>query len=615
MHYGLLLAIVSERLPTAANRPFLGIMQNPYIALLRTAWTYARHEKRRYVLVYFMFVLANIASSLNPLLFGWFVGRLQQNHADILQTLWLYAGGYVGLMLIEWAFHGPARIMERRLAFNVSRNFLDELFHQTLHLPVGWHKDHHSGATINRIRKAYDALKTFFQDGFVYLHAFLKLIFSFAAILYFSPYFGLIGLGLGAFTIWVILRFDRPFMRALDETNEGEHVVSSTLFDSLSNILTVITLRLEERMQHSLAGKVAAVLPPFMRQVRINEWKWFVAYLLVTLIYIVLAAGYVYEHYTPGTVFLVGGLVTLLGYVNQFTSVFHDVAYQYTEVVRHNADVQTARSIGEAYARYERPVHETLPDRWQSITINDLSFSHTVARRSATLDKLSITLRRGQRVAFIGSSGSGKSTLLTLLRGLYQPEPGLTVRIDDKLTSSLNAVANTVTLFPQEPEIFENTITYNITLGLPFDDETIDAVCRAARFDTVVQQLPHGLATNIQEKGVNLSGGQRQRLALARGILAARTSTIVLLDEPTSSVDPKTELAVYRELFREFADKAVVSTLHRLHLLPLFDYIYIMDDGRIVDEGTFSHLRQHSPVFRDLWAHQQDALRPTDQAV
>jgi ABC-type multidrug transport system fused ATPase/permease subunit len=588
-------------------------MQNPYIALLRTAWTYARYEKRQYVLVYLLFTLANVASSLNPLLFGWFVGKLQQDRSDVLQTLWLYAGGYVGLILLEWAFHGPARIMERRLAFNLSRNFLDELFHQTLHLPVGWHKENHSGATINRIRKAYDALKTFFQDGFVYLHAFLKLIFSFAAILYFSPYFGLIGLGLGALTIWVIRRFDRPYMQALDETNEGEHVVSSTLFDSLSNIMTVITLRLEARIQQSLAGKVANVLPPFMRQVRINEWKWFFAYLLVTLIYIVLAAGYVYEHYTPGQVFLVGGLVTLLGYVNQFTSVFQDVAYQYTEIVRYNVDVQTARSISEAYTRHESPSYETLPDAWQSVAISGLSFSHSANSRRANLDKLSITLHRGQRVAFIGASGSGKSTLLTLLRGLYQPEPGIAVRVDDSLVTDLNAIANTVTLFPQEPEIFENTITYNITLGLPFDGATIDAVVRAARFDTVVEQLPNGLETSIQEKGVNLSGGQRQRLALARGILAARTSNIVLLDEPTSSVDPKTELAVYRELFREFADKAVVSTLHRLHLLPLFDYVYIMDDGRIVDEGTFSHLRQHSLIFRDLWAHQQDTLRSADQ--
>ena len=591
-------------------------MQNPYIAMLRIAWTYARHEKRQYVFVYFLFILANIVAALRPLLFGWFIGELQQHDTAIFRLVWLYVGAYMGLELLEWAFHGPARVMERRLAFNLSRNFLDELFHQTLHLPVGWHKDHHSGATINRIRKAYDALKTFFQDGFIYLQALSKFVFSFGAMLYFSPIFGLVGVALGALTIWVILRFDRPFIKALDETNEREHVVSATLFDSLSNIITVITLRLEERIQASLGSKVAAVFPPFMRQVRINEWKWFVASLLVALIYMVMAMGYVYQHYVPGEVFLIGGLVTLLGYVNQFTSVFHDVAWQYTEIVRYNTDVQTARSISEAYALHERPEHEILPDSWQTITISGLNFSHGrlsgSSHKIANLSELKIRLSRGKRVAFIGESGSGKSTLLTLLRGLYRPEPGLSVQIDGEEFHDLNAVANTVTLFPQEPEIFENTIAYNITLGLPFGDDEVNEVCRVARFDDVVRQLPKGLETNIQEKGVNLSGGQRQRLALARGVLAARTSDIVLLDEPTSSVDPKTELAIYRELLREFADKAVVSTLHRLHLLPLFDYIYIMQDGKIVDEGSFLDLRQRSVIFQEMWAHQEEALKQSE---
>ncbi|WP_420149800.1 ABC transporter ATP-binding protein [Spirosoma sp.] len=588
-------------------------MQNPYIALLRTAWTYARHEKRQYVLVYFLFILANVVAALRPLLFGWFIGELQQQDTAIVKLVWIYIAAYVGLEVLEWVFHGPARIMERRLAFNLSRNFLNELFHQTLHLPVGWHKDHHSGSTINRIRKAYDALKTFFQDGFIYLQALSKFVFSFGAMLYFSPAFGVIGVLLGAVTIWVILRFDRPFIKALDETNEQEHVVSATLFDSLSNIITVITLRLEERIQASLGSRIAAVFPPFMRQVKINEWKWFAASMLVCVIYVVMGAGYVYQHYVPGQVFLVGGLVTLLGYVNQFTSVFHDVAWQYTEIVKYNTDVQTARSIGEAYAKHERPEHETLPENWQTIDIAGLNFSHgrvtSKLRKVANLSDLQIKLSRGERVAFIGESGSGKSTLLTLLRGLYLPEPGVSVRVDGKVLPDLNAVANTVTLFPQEPEIFENTILYNITLGLPFDDDAISDVCRVARFDDVVNQLPNGLETNIQEKGVNLSGGQRQRLALARGVLAARTSDIVLLDEPTSSVDPKTELAIYRELLGEFSDKAVVSTLHRLHLLPLFDYIYIMQNGKIVDKGSFVELRQRSVIFQEMWAHQEDVMK------
>ncbi|HEY0272138.1 MAG TPA: ABC transporter ATP-binding protein, partial [Chitinophaga sp.] len=104
----------------------------------------------------------------------------------------------------------------------------------------------------------------------------------------------------------------------------------------------------------------------------------------------------------------------------------------------------------------------------------------------------------------------------------------------------------------------------------------------------------------------NLSGGQKQRLALARGILAARESELVLLDEPTSSVDPKTEMQIYEDLFQAFAGKAVISSLHRLHLLRLFDYVYVLRQGRIVEEGSFAHLRAHGPVFRELWKHQEN---------
>ena len=243
--------------------------------------------------------------------------------------------------------------------------------------------------------------------------------------------------------------------------------------------------------------------------------------------------------------------------------------------------------------------------------MSDLAFSYPTENATEPSTKpglhgLSIQLRRGQRVAFIGESGSGKSTLLALLRGLYDPEPGAIIRADGRQIADFGTVSETVTLFPQEPEIFENTIEYNITLGLPFEQAEVEAVCRAAYFADVVAQLPNGFESSIKEKGVNLSGGQKQRLALARGILAARDSDIVLLDEPTSSVDPKTEAAIYDNLFTAFADKAVVSTLHRLHLLPRFDYVYVMQAGRIADEGTFADLRERSPIFQELWRHQEE---------
>jgi ABC-type multidrug transport system fused ATPase/permease subunit len=108
---------------------------------------------------------------------------------------------------------------------------------------------------------------------------------------------------------------------------------------------------------------------------------------------------------------------------------------------------------------------------------------------------------------------------------------------------------------------------------------------------------------------VNLSGGQKQRLALARGILAAQDCDLVLLDEPTSSVDPKTELQIYTKMLRDFADKAVVSALHRLHLLRLFDTVYVLHQGRVVGCGTLDELLESNTHFQELWRHQDDESR------
>ena len=162
---------------------------NPYVSLMKTAWVYARAEKKQYVLVYSLFFLASGTLALTPLLYGWFINGLQQEGFAHLHYAWLYAGAYVLVKIAQWICHGPARVLERRLAFNLSRNYLQELYHQTLHLTVKWHQDHHSGSTINRIRKAYEALKEFFQNGFIYLYALSKFAFSFIAMIIYSPLF------------------------------------------------------------------------------------------------------------------------------------------------------------------------------------------------------------------------------------------------------------------------------------------------------------------------------------------------------------------------------------------------------------------------------------------
>jgi ATP-binding cassette subfamily B protein len=584
-------------------------LQNPYLSLLRTAWRHARAERKRYVLIYALLLCSNFVYGSYPLLLGWFIDKIQRRQEQVPHYVLIYAAAYVALKLLEWSFHGPGRIMERQLAFNLSRNFLNERYHQALHLPVKWHQDHHSGSTINRIRKAYEALRNFFEDGSTYVYAISRLAVSFTAMLILAPLFGGIGAALGILTVLIIVRFDKPIIRTQEEVNEAEHVIAATLFDSLSNIMTVVTLRLEQSMELGLGGKIQRLLRPFRRNSRINEWKWFVVDTFVAITYCVIVAGYVFKHWTPGKVFYVGGLVALLGYVNQFTSVFHDLAAEYNRVVQYNTDVRTADGIEEAFLAHHRADKKTdLPQQWQTLQLSNLSFSHRESYNQEhapqSLHNIQLKLERGKRVALIGESGCGKSTLLALLRGLYEPEAGYRFLVDGQ-ERSLASLNETVTLFPQDPEIFENTILYNLTLDLPFPLADIAEACDASHFSEVVKELPCGLESNIQERGVNLSGGQKQRLALARGVLAAAESDVVLLDEPTSSVDPKTEALIYQRLFQAFSGKAMVSALHRLHLLHFFDYVYVLEQGRIIAEGTLAELRQQSLKFQELWQHQE----------
>lgn len=598
---------------------------NPYISLMQTAWHYATGERRKYLLVYLMFFMSSLTYSLLPILYGWFINQLQMEGAAILGSLWMYVGLYALIHLVDWAFHGPARIMERELAFQMSQNFLQDMYQKTLSLPVKWHQDNHSGATINRVRKAYEALKEFFENGFEYVHSGAKFLIAFIAMLYFAPLFGLIAIGFGVLIVIVIFKFDKHYIKTLQQVNDREHIVSSTLFDSLSNIITVITLRLESRMQKGLMKKVDDIRPPYKKNIRINEWKWFVVDTLVLFIYIVILVGYVYQNHVPGEVFLIGTLVTVMSYVDRFTSVFHNIAWLYTGVVRKHTDIAAVDNIMKAYDELNPDAEQaSLPATWDAIDIQRINYSHqepqvvskadtggnaAPVKAAAVLNDVGIKIEKGQKIALIGESGSGKSTLLALLRGLYPPEDNLSIEVDTQQYDELSVISNKVTLFPQEPEIFENTIAYNITLGLPFSEDQITEVCRSVQFSDVIDQLPNGLKSNIQEKGVNLSGGQRQRLALARGVFAAQDSDIILLDEPTSSVDPMTEMKIYDHLFERFGDKVIVSALHRLHLLSKFDYVYVMESGRVIDEGSFEELKHNSETFKKLWEHQEEVVK------
>jgi ATP-binding cassette subfamily B protein len=215
------------------------------------------------------------------------------------------------------------------------------------------------------------------------------------------------------------------------------------------------------------------------------------------------------------------------------------------------------------------------------------------------LDGVDFKVNQGEKIACIGKSGSGKTTFLKVVHGLYENATSI-ISFDEKesfQTNFSNLDLKTM-LVPQEPELFSSSIRENITFGLDYSDIEIMKVLDLAEFSEVLNSLPRGLGSVVNEKGVNLSGGQKQRLALARALLFSADKEIILLDESTSSVDPKSEVKIYQNIFKQFPEKTFIASIHKMNLLKYFDRIVIFENGKIVDEGTFDSLCQSNNDFK-----------------
>jgi len=490
--------------------------------------------------------------------------------------------------------------MERLIAIDVRGRFADGLYAKLMSLPLPWHEAHHSGETLHRLDKSSRALFGFAQNQFIYLQNLVSLVGPIVALLLISPMTGLAALA-GYLSVAVLLvRFDAATLRLAERENREERRYAAALTDCLGNISTVLTLRLQAATRRLLDQRLAAVVGPFRRNVALNEVKWCAVDLMNNALRVGLVMLYGWLAWRQGGAVLIGGAVMIFQYAQQIGGVVSAMAGHYHELIRYQADFADAATIADAPAR-PATAAAVLPPEWRRIEIEDLSFAYPGGRGGApALSDIALALGRGERVALVGESGAGKSTLLRVLAGLYQPDR-VALSIDGVAQPGLTDLGAVATLLPQDPEIFESTIAHNLTLGLDHDPAALRRACDLAGFTPVLAGCPNGLATTISERGVNLSGGQKQRLALARGILAARDSALLMLDEPTSSVDPATEARIYAALFGAFPDACLVASVHRLHLLERFDRVVLMEHGRIVDTGSLAELLGRQPGFLALW--------------
>ena len=244
---------------------------------------------------------------------------------------------------------------------------------------------------------------------------------------------------------------------------------------------------------------------------------------------------------------------------------------------------------------------QSLPEPAQgSVTFDDVHFSYPSAKTKSALNGLSFSVAHGETVAIVGPSGAGKSTIFSLILRFYDPATG-TIRLDgvDIREADPQAVRARIAIVPQDTTIFATSIHENIAFGSPSASrEMVETAADAAQATEFIGRLENGFDTIVGERGVTLSGGQRQRIAIARALL--RDAPLLLLDEATSALDAESETLVQMALDGLMRDRTTIVIAHRLATVLKADRILVLDDGRIVEEGTHQSLIQQGGLYAKL---------------
>ena len=587
---------------------FKKLKKNAICHLISVMWKHGEGYRIKIVLCTVAAVCAVLVTLMFPLVMAKVINAIEVQQGDALvSTTGKYLLLYMVVSLLFLGLHAPSRVVETIVGYHIRRAMQVSLFRKVTLMPMSWHKSHHSGETIDQVAKASGALGDFAECSFEVTHILVRFFGAIGLLTWIMPRVGLVVLGF-AFVIGVIIvSFDRVLVKHYSTQSKQLNEVAASIQDYLTNVGTVISLRLEDRVAREINERAKKVMAIWRKTTVLCELKWFSSSLVVDGMYASVLFGFILVAVKSDQVVEIGTVYALSSYLHSVADAFFRFTYKYGDLLIKSSRVH---AIDHIEADYEKLVQEsvgaTLPDDWKRVEISQLSFCHEgeeAAQAAGGVRNISLTLERGKSYALVGESGSGKSTVLKLRRGLHAPQRASITCDGIALPYGLSHVAHRSTLIPQEPEIFSDTIRFNVAMGIEARDAAILWSLERARFAPVLKRLSKGLETNIAEKGVSLSGGEKQRLAVARGLFFVKESEseIVLLDEPTSSVDIYNERLIYQGLLKEFRHLCVLSAIHKFNLLHLFDEVLVFTHGELVERGSVDELLAKNGEFVRLW--------------